>query len=464
MDSTRSSLLQKLGQLLGGNDAPPGPTPRRRETGAATPVPTVTTGQHNLSSLSIPSSKLTAGSLQLIGLADIRTVLGDHWEQQSARIFHLVEGIFRRRLDVTDAYYKVDDENFLILFTRLRRREAEFKARMIAGEIEKLIVGEGQDITVVSQVAEIDRQFVLEKINSLDELIHHVRTATEGGSYESDSARQTAGSTVDTMELSYIPELEQDFSALFQRTSVEDYLKQCSASFRPMFNTRRRAFTSFLTNVINKRTGRMVLVDDDPLLDKPEDLLPALDRFSLGAALLGLHRMMAAGLQTKLVVPISYDTMSTSRLREQYFSRLRDLPDGIRTYIAFAITNLPTGMPASRLAELISYLRPLSSLQVAHMQPDPRLVDTFATAGCYGLSTEIPADQVDTMKLQADLGTLAKRIHLHRNIAILANINNRDYLRTGITAGFDIIWGDAVSGTVDTPGMLEGLRSEHIPS
>lgn len=109
-------------------------------------------------------------------------------------------------------------------------------------------------------------------------------------------------------------------------------------------------------------------------------MLPALDRFTLGAALLGLHRMIGANLQTKLVVPISYDTLSISRLREQYFSRLREVPDGIRTFIAFAVTNLP----------------------VAHVAADVKLVDIYAGTGCYGLSTEIPADQPDSVRLHTD--------------------------------------------------------------
>lgn len=61
------------------------------------------------------------------------------------------------------------------------------------------------------------------------------------------------------------------------------------------------------------------------------------------------------------------------------------------------------------------------------------------------------------------MSNFARRAHLHRSVAILTNINSRDDLRTGIAAGFDIIWGDAVSGMVDTPGLLDGLRSDHIP-
>src|SRR3546814_1043477 len=82
--------------------------------------------------------------------------------------------------DLTDVFYKVDDENYLILFTRLGRQEAAFKAKVIADEIQKLVVGElpaGHEVIVSSTVAEVDRSLVLQKVNSLQDLVEYVRTS-----------------------------------------------------------------------------------------------------------------------------------------------------------------------------------------------------------------------------------------------------------------------------------------------
>src|SRR3546814_5345148 len=80
----------------------------------------------------------------------------------------------------SDVFYKVDDENYLILFTRLGRQEAAFKAKVIADEIQKLVVGElpaGHEVIVSSTVAEVDRSLVLQKVNSLQDLVEYVRTS-----------------------------------------------------------------------------------------------------------------------------------------------------------------------------------------------------------------------------------------------------------------------------------------------
>jgi len=97
MDNNRTTLLQKLSQILAGKDEPSA-GPRRREY--PTPDLTVPSSQ-SLASLGITPGKIAAGSLQLIGLTGIRTALGERWEQRSEQIFRLIEGIFRRRLDVT---------------------------------------------------------------------------------------------------------------------------------------------------------------------------------------------------------------------------------------------------------------------------------------------------------------------------------------------------------------------------
>src|SRR3546814_14564770 len=54
------------------------------------------------------------------------------------------------------------------------------KAKVIADEIQKLVVGElpaGHEVIVSSTVAEVDRSLVLQKVNSLQDLVEYVRTS-----------------------------------------------------------------------------------------------------------------------------------------------------------------------------------------------------------------------------------------------------------------------------------------------
>lgn len=457
------SAIRWLGDFLFGEEEA---SRQARAARPARPQPSGEAGQRSIGSLTnLDRSKIAAGSLQLIGLNGIREKLGDNWPRLSVGIHRLVESVLQRRLDVTDAYYRVDEESYLVLFTRLQRTEAEFKATVISKEIQTLILGEAaaeSGIAVVSRVTEIDRELVLEKIGSLQELLDHVRQKTAEEEAAANAA--TINASIAAQEDISVagPDLDSDLGQLFQRTSHEAFLQHCTTRFQPLFGMRRRVFGSYLTITINQHTGRVVRVGDDPLLDKPHELPFALDRFMLGAGMMGLHRMLQNGMQAKVVIAVGYETLNVSRLREVYFARIKDLPEGLRRYLAFALYNIPPGTPASRIAELLAYLRPLAALHVLHIPFDPKLIDIYAGVGCYGFSTEIPSG-LEPMRLQRDLALFARRATLGRHESILANVNNFDIMHAATAAGFGVLWGDAICGSVDIPGSVDKTRMTHVP-
>lgn len=403
------------------------------------------------------SSTMIAGTIQLIGLTRVRATLGAKWEIQSERIFHLIESVLRRRLDVTDAYFRVNDENYLVLFTRLQKREGQFKAQAISQEIEKLLLGEtsgGDGIQVASAVVEIDRALVMEKIGSLDELLHHVREGLNPAS--PDRSNPTDADPI------HVPELSDDFSNLFPRITVEEYLRRFRVVFRPMYNLRKRRFGSFLAVAQSMDTGLPIMADVDPMLARPEELPGAADRFVLGAAILGLQRMLTGGIRAKVVIPVSFETIATARSREAYFIRLRNLPAGIRQYVTFMIVEVPADIPRGRLAEVIAYLHPISRMRFPHLPLDIRRVDAFAGTGCFAFSTEAPVLPAAAGNLLGMLTAFAKRATLQGGLSVLGNVNSIGLLQTGVTAGFAVVWGDAICGTVDTPGAIITPGTEHI--
>ncbi len=457
-DSGVKTALRWLGNFLVGEENQPEPARPQRSLRA------LGEGESGIRRpLTIDRDRIAAGSLQLIGLGGIRERLGDNWPRLSAGIHRLVESVLQRRLDVTDAYYRVDEESYLVLFTRLQRNEAEFKASVVAKEIQTLILGEAaaeSGLAVVSRVTEIDRDLVLEKINSLEELLAHVRQQAEDEAAEEERQRAT-GRTEEQEEQPGI-DLTSDLGRMFNRTSHEAYLQQCSTRFHPLFGLRRRAFGSYLTVAINQRTGRLARPDDDPLLDRPQELSFALDRFMLGAGMMGLHRMLQNGDRAKVVIAVNYETLNVSRLREMYFARLKDLPEGLRRFLAFALHGIPSGTPASRVAEVLAYLRPLAALHVLHLPLEPRLIDLYAGVGCYGFSTEVPPG-IEPAKMRRDLAQFARRATMGRHESILAHVHSVEMLHNATAAGFGVMWGDAICGAVDVPGTATGIRMDHVP-
>ncbi|MBP7064404.1 hypothetical protein [Ferrovibrio sp.] len=423
--------------------------------------------------------------MQLIGLAGLRQSLGEQWADSAEKVYRVVDGVLRRRLDVTDAFYKVDDETYLVLFTRLNRTAAGFKAKVIAEEVEKLVLGElpaGNHITVLSAVAEVDRGLILEKIQSLPDLVRYVRQSSEAemaaqpkqpgdvllfdDSPLPDEAGTESGATASAAPVTGagpdLTDLDQSLSSLFERKSVAMFLKECRAGFYPSFSLKRRSFSAYFGVAVHGPSAKPAHLVEDPLLENPEELPFQIDRYVLTSGLLGLHRMLSNGDRGLVIMSVAYSTLAHSRQREAYFTRLREVPAGVAKYLGFSLRDIPAGTPASRVAEIMAYLQPFGGSRLLRIGADFHLIDSYATTGCHGVVTSVSHQELDLSKRFQQLSNFTKRAHLHHLECILTDADSMDDVSTGVAAGFTYLLGDAVAPLLDTPGMVRGLRMDHI--
>jgi hypothetical protein len=469
-EPSQKSFMGRIGALLFGDDHPSGHPQQRLAAATAPPA-----AHKSLPDGHALPEKLPAGTMQLIGLGAIHSELGAHWAERAEQIYRLVEGILRRRLDVTDAYYKVDDENYLILFTRLGRREAAFKAKVIADEIQKLVVGElppEHEVVVSSTVAEVDRALVLQQVESLQDLVNYVRAAAENAKEDGDITFFHQGAEADP-EIHSAPaavtgagpdlaDLDQSLAGLFQKKSVAAFLKECRAGFYPAFSLRRRSFSSYQTAAIHVPTGKRALEVNDPFLEHPDELPLQIDRYLLTTGLLGVHRMLTGGRRGIVVMSVTYDTLAQSKSREIYFARLKEIPEGVTKFLGFSLRDIPAGTPASRIAEVMAYIQPYGQTRLLRVQADARLIDSYAGTGCHGFATWIPQDETDLGRRFQNLSQFTKRAALHRMECVLTEVHSHDDVSTGVAAGFTYLSGDAVAPMLDTPGLSDGLKADHI--
>lgn len=465
------TIIHRIGSYLRGaqqsglaaSPAPPEP-PVARLPGSS-PAPSRVQPAAN------PASHMPAGCMQLIGLSQIQQALGDAWPARAEQIYRMVDAVLQRRLERTDAFYKVDTENYLILFTRLGRKEAEFKARVISKEIQQQVFGEllpDHEVTVFSAVADVDRKMVLEKTSSLQDLLSYVRAtslAENGVTMFADGSKPSSAPSAAAVVGAGpdMADLDQPLTGLFHRKTVAIFLKECQAGFHPTFSLRRRSFASYQTSILHMPSGKPADRVNDPFLEKPEELPFQLDRFALTAGLLGAQRMLTSGRQGIVIIPVRFDTLAVSRLREIYFARLKEVPAGVSRFIGISLRDIPAGTPASRVAEALSYIQPFCHTRLLRVPADARQIEQYADAGCHGFSTWWPQDMPDTGKIFQALQAFTKRAALNRMESILTDIASQDELSTAITAGFTYLSGDAIAGTIETPGFTEHVRLDHMP-
>lgn len=426
--------------------------------------------------------RIQAGNLQMIGLEAVREALGDEWQKRRATIHRIVEGVIGDRIEAGDTHFRLDNDDYLVLFVHLNHAQARAKAAAIAQDAERLILGELPEhpITIASSVAEVDSDFLSRQVRSMDELLQHVKTGgtevtTETGSASGDVllfgdepvhdgyAAATAQQPAPVMGAGPdLADLDQSLDALFQKKTSAAFLKECQASFYPNYSTRRRAFSFYTVNVTHMPTGRIADASD-PMLEDPEELEFLLDRYRLTTALLGLHRMVTGGHKGFISIPVSFATLATARTRNIYLSRFKDLPAGLFRNLAIVITNIPHGTPSSRIADAFNYIQRFCAVRILDIAPDTRLIDLYAQTGCHAFATALPTAIADpTARLHA-LSAFAKRAAWHKMESILWNVSDATGLELGVNAGFSFLIGDAVAPQICTPGHRQALRFDHIP-
>jgi hypothetical protein len=425
--------------------------------------------------------KIQAGNLQMIGLQAVREALGADWPKRRETIHNIVEGVIRDRLDAGDTHFHLENDDYLVLFVQLNHAQAKAKAAAIAQEAERLILGELPEhtISIASSVAEVDSDFLSSKVNSMDELLQHVKT----GGAETTGATTASGDVLlfgdepvqdgfaGTAQPRPAPvmgagpdltDLDQSLTSLFQKKTSAAFLKECQASFYPNFSTRRRAFSFYTVHVTHMPTGRAADASD-PMLEDPEELEFLLDRYRLTTALLGLHRMVTGGHKGFISIPVSFATLATARTRNIYLDRFKDLPAGLFRSLSIVITNIPNGTPSSRIADAFNYIQRFCAVRILDIAPDIRLIDLYAQTGCQGFATSLPTAIADpTARFQA-LAAFAKRAAWHKMESILWNVSDATELELGVNAGFSFVFGDAVAPQIATPGHRQALRADHIP-
>lgn len=318
-------------------------------------------------------AKLHASNLQVVGLQSIREALADQWPDRRDRINQIVDSVIRRRIEPGDAHFHLDNDDYLVLFVHLTHGQARSKAAAIADEARRLILGElpGSDIEVTSRVAEIDRDFMQTGVHSVQDLVDHIHRTGEPAQGDVMLFDGEPGAAFEEYRMAPEPlaalpvtgagpdlaDLDQSLNALFQKKSSASYLKECQAAFYPNFSTRRRSFSFYTVAVTHVPTNRPADASD-PMLEDPEGLEFLLDRYRLTTALLGLHRMVTGGHQGIIIVPVSFQTLATSKSRGIYLSRFHDLPRGLFRSLCITLGNIPAGTPASRVADAMNYIHP----------------------------------------------------------------------------------------------------------
>lgn len=341
--SVLTASLKRLVQLLGGGDRDLDPDWTDRGSADA--------GRKQLGDIRHPAAAtVMAGSIQLLGMADIKKQLGQRWTAVAASAGRIAEETIRRHLSTDDAYQRHGEDAFVLCFASPDKGHAEARTKAIVAEITQRLGSENPGIAlrVDHTVAELEWADLDDAEGSIAEII--------------------------ARELREVREKAEAAARAWRR----ELLRSAGIRFNPIWSPRERTVMAFRAT-LDEQTGRHAMGRLSSVTT-PDDLkttLHELDCLIVGRAVKGLDRLLQEGGKARVVVPVNVNSLSTKAARDAYLNLCRDIPQAHSRFVLFELHGATAGTPVTRLVEIALALRPF----------------------CLGVVVETPAAGAELQKL-----------------------------------------------------------------
>ncbi len=323
------------------------------------------------------SDMVAQGQAMLCSIAPVKVALGPRWASRQSQIYDLVDRYFRKYLAPEDLCRKVAETCFLIATPGKSEVLAQALCYRALKDVLSFFVGEIYPETLeINLITALGPGRVDARRCSIPEL-----DAAEAFA-DQESARKAAGPGGESAlaNLTSWPLQTQDGVDLRVSFAVD-----------PVLDLKAHAVAGHRieSRIINQRTGLELTPN------QRRNLLPRdLERIDLAALERAVSRLSAhdgAGRPT-LIVQLSFASLSNGRSRRALVERAHELGEGLKWGAICELVDLETGLPANRLAEVASLVRPSFRGVWAQVRASRSLIGTAREAGISGIT--VRADEL----------------------------------------------------------------------
>jgi len=375
------------------------------------------------------ATKLLAGSVQLIGMNEIKTSLGAEWLAVAKAAHEIVERNIRRHLTESDSWERHADDAYILCFAGVDKADAERRTRRIVDETKAALQAEApgtKELRIDHTVAELDWEDVTEKSETEGSLLAALASSLHQVQAEAHEAAKT-----------------------WRRTLLRD----TRILYGPMWRSSDRN-VSLYRCMVDESTGR-VAIDRLHCISSADEISEAvsdLDCLILSRTVEGLHRLIQSGASAEFLLPVNYITMHDRAHREAYLTLARDVPEPYRRFLNFELHSIPAGAPLSRLVELSQMIKPYGNAVAASATNlTPQRVAELGASGLFAASMD--ADTIPGSPSEI-LARLSRFVTVARTANLKSIVNGADTLglaRAAIEAKVDFAGGKAFGVAVETP-------------
>jgi hypothetical protein len=357
---------------------------------------------------------MLAGSIEVLGVADITREMGMGWTSKSAAICGLAEDAIERHLSPDDTYVKRDDGSFILCFATADSQLVKQRLQAITDEIRGSFGDFETDdrLQVAHDVVEID-------IIDIEE----------------DSVIDTI-----TDSLKRVREEAENSTRLWR----QHLIRHASVTYKPIWSAHKK-LVAIHRAVLDDDTGRRAMQRLTTLssADEMREILFDIDSLILGRAAEALHNLVADGGRTQLIIPLYYDSVDSRSRRKKYQEICENIPEAYRRFLLFEIHDIPTGIPYSRISELAVVLNKYGKGVL--LEVGMEITSMPAAMGIAGVVTRIP-DRAGSI---SDFPAMAERFAISARTArlksFLYDIDSSSVAGTAWQASMDYLQGKAIA-------------------
>jgi hypothetical protein len=349
-----------------------------------------------------------------------------------------LDNLLRQQLGPTDFHVRINELSFLVSMPSVTEDEAEIFCLRVAYELHTGLLGNCQpgDIQVSRSVSFQD--------NAIEIVTVGIEAAQAALSLD-----RPVGAKPSAREL-LVPQIGATCSATIR--GVEIYHR-----FTPIWDARKEAVASYRCMSLYDQS----LAENFGIEQRSKfELALTLARIRHGIGALSQGR--ATGRKFLLWVPLSYEVLGASAARTEISALCRKIAGDLRGYIVFEISDLPYGVPQSRLFDLINALKPWCRGIVAQLPARIASYGAYLGAGLQAIGVSLLASGVSGTEMESELFKLCATARRQHIMSFVFDIPSEELLQAARELGVNLLSGPLIGPPVEIPAAARRLAAKDI--
>jgi|GEM_PF-1655070 len=399
---------------------------------------------------------LAKGCVNVIEFESLKEEAGARWPRIREGVCARLEAMLRTKLGPNDLFVPLGENGYLVTMPTTDPEDVSAICTRVAFDLHTSFLGQcSLDQVRVDSVAMDDQDTLLLRRLPLEKIVVLAEKAGIPASviYNSLGSKASNSSDAQPFGLSPIGKAGRGGSKTSYAPPAEEPPPQVENHFVPIWQVPTAAVTTY---VCEPRTisvlGRPQPV---PLVQLSPEERVQVDLMALQAGITQLTQSWAQGTRFLLGALLAFDTIGTPAGRMEVLSVCRGLSQVYRSYLTFVIYDVPPGVAQTRLANMVTTLRPFGRGVLATINPTSRAYSAYQGIGLRGVGFNLREFTPQAPFCQNDAEQLAQFGRRSNLTTFLWDVRDKNVLKYAQDASIQNLSGPAVvPASAEPQGMV----------